>query len=80
MFVFVFLCYVVLWAQKRPLRRAHHSSRGVITRVLIRSLNLRCEAAEVFPMTVQSLMMIMMIISVTIKLYGNNIKESKGET
>jgi hypothetical protein len=69
--VCVFLCYVVLCAQ-RPLRRAHHSSRGVLLRVLIRSRNFRCEAAEFFPRTVQPLMMTMMIISVTIKLYGKN--------
>jgi hypothetical protein len=50
MFVFAFLCCVILCRQ-RPLRRADHSSKGVLPSVLIRLRNLRCEAAKVLTRT-----------------------------
>jgi hypothetical protein len=56
MLVFVFLCCVVLCRQ-RPLRRADHSSKGVLPSVLVRLRNLRCEAAKVLTETVDPLMM-----------------------
>jgi hypothetical protein len=58
MFVFVFLCCVVL-------------CRGicdVLPSVLIRSRNLRCEAAKVLTRTVEPLMMMMMMMIALSKL------------
>jgi hypothetical protein len=55
MFVFVFLC------RQRPLRRADHSSKGVLPTILIRLRNLRCETAKVLTRTVEPLMIMMMI-------------------
>jgi hypothetical protein len=60
MFVFVFLCCVVL-CRYRPLRRADHSSKGVLTSVLISSRNLQCGAARVLTRTVEPLMMMILI-------------------
>jgi hypothetical protein len=57
MFVFVFLCYVVLW-RYGPLRQADNSSKGVLPSVYNRLRNLRCEAAKVLT-TVEPLMMTM---------------------
>jgi hypothetical protein len=60
MFVFVFLCCVVL-CTLRPLQRADHSSKGVLPSVLLRSWNLRCEAAEVLTRIVEPLMTISLL-------------------
>jgi hypothetical protein len=60
MFVFMFLCSVVL-CKSRPLRRADRLSKGVLPSVLIRIRNLRCEAAKVFTRTVNSLIMMTML-------------------
>jgi hypothetical protein len=57
MFLFVFLCCVVLFRQ-RPLRRDGHSSKEVLPSGLTRLRNLRCEAAKVLTRTVELLMMI----------------------
>jgi hypothetical protein len=61
MFFFVFLCRVDLCRQ-RPLRGADHSYKGVLTSVLIRLRNLRCETARVLTRTVEPLMMMMMMM------------------
>jgi hypothetical protein len=58
MFVFVFLCSVTLCS---PLRRADHSSKGVLPRVLIRLRNIGCEATKVLKRTVEPQMMLMMM-------------------
>jgi hypothetical protein len=63
MFVFLFLCCVAL-CRLRPLRRAEHSSRGVLPSVLTRLRNMQCEAAKVLTGTVEPLMMMMMMIMV----------------
>jgi hypothetical protein len=62
MFVFVFLCCVVL-CRYRPLRRADDSSKGVLPSILIRLLNLQCGAANVLTRTVEPLMMMMMMMN-----------------
>jgi hypothetical protein len=51
MFIFVFLFCVVLYGQM-SLRRADHSSKGVLPNVLIRVRNLRCEVAKVIIMVI----------------------------
>jgi hypothetical protein len=60
----VFICCVVLCRQ-RPLRRADHLSERVLPCVLIRLRNLPCEAAKVLTRTVQTLMMMMIILNMS---------------
>jgi hypothetical protein len=48
------------------LRRADHSSKGVLPCVLIRLRNLRCEAAKVLIRTIEPLMMMMMMMVVVV--------------
>jgi hypothetical protein len=57
MVVFVFLFCVVLCSQ-RPLRRADHLSKEILTSVLRSLRNLSCEAANVLTRTAEPVMMI----------------------
>jgi hypothetical protein len=72
------VCFcVVLSFVGRSLQRADHWSKEVLLSVLIRSRNLRCEAAKVLTRTVDPLMMIAFIFWVFNEL---NARENSGNT
>jgi hypothetical protein len=66
----LYFCVVVSCVGRGLFRRADNSSKGVLPSILIRLLNLRCEAARVLTKTVEPLMMMMVITEMMVVGYS----------